>query len=62
MNYLSRTKGTVAWWPGSTRISGHAASDMAACAVPAGQDRMKLARATKLDRKSGAVPGLYATS
>src|ERR1700689_1812396 len=56
MNYLSRTKGTAAWWPGSTRISSHAEADVAACAAFHKESRMKLANATKLDRKSAAVP------
>jgi hypothetical protein len=59
MNYLSRTKGTAAWRAGSTRISCHAASDLAACAAFHKESRMKLANATKLDRKSGAVPWYF---
>ncbi len=43
-----------------SRISCHAASDMAACAAFRKESRMKLANATKLDRKSGA-PGFPAT-
>jgi hypothetical protein len=55
-------EGTAALRPGNTRISCHAASDLAACAAFPKESRMKLANATKLDRKSGAVPGIYATS
>jgi hypothetical protein len=41
--------------PKRTRISCHAALDMAACAAFRKESRMKLANATNLDRKSGVA-------
>ena len=41
--------------PERTRISCHAALDMAACAAFRKESRMKFANATKFDRKSGVA-------
>jgi hypothetical protein len=41
--------------PKRTRISCHAALDMAACAAFRKESRMKFANATKFDRKSGVA-------
>ena len=40
-----------------TRISCHAALDRTACAPFSKERRMKIAKATKFDRKSGAAEG-----
>jgi hypothetical protein len=46
----------------STRISYHAASDIAACVAFFMESRMKLANATNPTGNPGQSPGIYATS
>jgi hypothetical protein len=41
--------------PERTRISCHAAMDMAACAAFVKESRMEIANATKLNKKSGVA-------
>ena len=66
-NFLQETASKAVGWrvvhgptelssrPERTRISCHAALDMAACAAFRKESRMKFANATKFDRRSGVA-------
>jgi hypothetical protein len=54
-NVESRPTTNLSSRPERTRISCHVALDMAACAAFVKESRMKIANATKLNRKSGVA-------